>query len=319
MTDFNAVIEKTCEGWSEEEKLIIESELTNATNSTLCLDPSPAVAILSNNLQHQRNIFNTSPLRKSTERFTLVNRKRKLEAVSPSPGLELHDFIMKKRLKSAKETPNSLSKSKSPRMVLPAPSLESCPLQILDHIDIKEFQQFEWPTVIEDSSPELIEEHILDTDRQCERDQTKTYHLHIKLSIFQRPFNSEYLGELYLDVDYIKGETKGSSSRFTLGSRSYVDKFIRQFKDMLTKKGRKNMTIKRVLAEPKPIDKAVKAAQKAQVICFTLIQQKLSKLNIKLFTWYVHFDSFELVTSFSNIKTFIDLTLQFINKNSFLL
>lgn len=275
MTDFNAVIEKTCEGWSEEEKLIIESELTNATNSTLCLDPSPTVAILSNNLQHQRNIFSTSPLRKSTERFSLVNRKRKLEAVSPSPGLELHDFIMKKRLKSAKETPNSLSKSKSPRMVLPAPSLESCPLKILDHIDIKEFKQYEWPTAIEDSSPDLIEEYILDTDRQCERDQTKTYHLHIKLSIFQRPFNSEYLGELYLDVDYIKGETKGSSSRFTLGSRSYVDKFIGQFTDMLTKKGRKSMKIvKRVLAKPKHIDKAVEAAQKAQVICFNVYSTK---------------------------------------------
>lgn len=253
---------------------MVESELTNATNATLCLDPNPSVSILINRIHHQRNLFNTHGLRKCAQRFALVSRKRKLETVSPNPGLELHDFIMKKRLKSTKSTSNSLSKLKAPRMVLPAPSLDTKrPLALPDNVNTSKFRYYPGPRDTKNCMPHLIEEYILDTDRQCERDLTKIYHLHIKLSILQRPFNSEYLGELYLDVDYKEGKTNGASSRFILGSRSYVDKFIWQFTDMLTKNGRKSMQIiKRVPGQdpryiriPGMIDKAVEAAQQAQV------------------------------------------------------
>lgn len=261
---------------NDDDKLELESELTNATSPVLCLDPTPSVCIVNNKIHHQRNLFNTAGLRKRAQRFSLVTRKRKLETQSPNPGMELHDFILKKRLRSTKNSSNSLSKMKSPRMVLPAPTLDTKkPLAVPDNVNTSKFRSYIGPRETKNCMPHLIEEYILDTDRQCERDPKKLYHLHIKLSILQRPFNSEYLGELYLDVDYEEGKNNGASSRFTLGSRSYVDKFIRQFTDMLTKKGRKSMNImKRVPGqEPRYIcipgmierDKAVEAAQQAQV------------------------------------------------------
>lgn len=273
----NLIMDKTEQEWTDEEKLHLESELTLATNPTLCLDPTPSISIINSIVHHQRYIFNTEPLKKCAHRFALVNRKRKLEEnfLLQNSAHDPHAFILRKKPRPTKST-NSLSKMKSPRMVLPAPTLETKKaLNFPDAVNTSKFRCYAGPRETRNCMPHLIEEYILDTDRQCERDPTKIYKLHIKLSILQRPFNSEYLGELYLDVDYEEGKNNGASSRFTLGSRSYVDKFIRQFTDMLTKKGRKSMKIMKRVAgqEPKFIcipgmiekDKAVDSTQQTQV------------------------------------------------------
>lgn len=272
----NVIIDKTGQEWSEEDKMELESELTLATNPVLCLDPTPSVSIMNSIVNHQRYIFNTEPLKKCAQRFSLINRKRKLETISQNNSTDLHDFILKKKQKL--KSSNTLSKQKAPRMVLPAPCLETKkPLTLPDvnSVNTSKFRSYKIPRETRNCMPHLIEEYILDTDRQCEKDAKKMYHLHIKLSILQRPFNSEYLGELYLDVDYEEGKNNGASSRFTLGSRSYVDKFIRQFTDMLTKKGRKSMNIIKQVPGQKPRyicisgmiekDKTVEPAQQTQV------------------------------------------------------
>lgn len=67
---------------------------------------------------------------------------------------------------------------------------------------------YERPRETKDCLPQLIEEYILET----ERGQGRVYH--IKLSILQRPSNSEYLGELYVDRDHREGERNGSACRY---------------------------------------------------------------------------------------------------------
>lgn len=266
----NLIMEKTGQEWDEQEKLELESELVLSTNPTLCLDPAPSVSIVNNIINHQRQMFNTSSLRRCAERFTLVSRKRRIEAMSsPQPT----DFILRKKQRLMTSKLNS--KVKVPRMNLPAPNLEiKRELSLPEKINTEKFRCFPAPRESRSCMPLLIEEYILDTDRQCERDPSKILKLHIQLSILQRPIDSEFLGELYLDVDYKAGVNNGASSRFTLGSRSYVDKFIRQFTDMLTKKGRKSMKIvKRVAGqEPKYIcipgftekDKTIETRQQQQ-------------------------------------------------------
>lgn len=66
---------------------------------------------------------------------------------------------------------------------------------------------YEPPRESKDCLPHLIEKYILET----ERGQNRIYH--ITLSILQRPSNSEYLGELYVDIDYREGDKKGASCR----------------------------------------------------------------------------------------------------------
>lgn len=66
---------------------------------------------------------------------------------------------------------------------------------------------YERPRETKDCLPQVIEEYILETGgNQGEID-------HIKLSILQRPSNSEYLGELYMDKNHREGEKNGSACR----------------------------------------------------------------------------------------------------------
>ncbi len=63
-------------------------------------------------------------------------------------------------------------------------------------------------------TPHVVEEYVLET---AERGSQRVYHT--KLTIFQRASNEEYLGELYVERDFKEKDNKGSTCRFTLGTR----------------------------------------------------------------------------------------------------
>ena len=50
--------------WTQETKLLLESQLLLATEGPLCLDPSIEVAQVANQLQFNKNKFNTRGIRR---------------------------------------------------------------------------------------------------------------------------------------------------------------------------------------------------------------------------------------------------------------
>jgi hypothetical protein len=58
--------------WNAEDRLALESQLVLATQGPLCLDPSPAVSIVSNHMQYHRHALNTQPLRHCAKKFSQV-------------------------------------------------------------------------------------------------------------------------------------------------------------------------------------------------------------------------------------------------------
>lgn len=62
--------------WSAEDRLALESQLVLATQGPLCLDPSPAISIVSNHMQYHRRALNTEPLRRCAKKFSQVMRLR---------------------------------------------------------------------------------------------------------------------------------------------------------------------------------------------------------------------------------------------------
>jgi hypothetical protein len=58
--------------WNAEDRLVLESQLVLATQGPLCLDPSPAVSIVSNHMQYHRRALNTGPLRRCAKKFSQV-------------------------------------------------------------------------------------------------------------------------------------------------------------------------------------------------------------------------------------------------------
>uniref|UniRef100_A0A182TWE9 Spt20-like SEP domain-containing protein n=1 Tax=Anopheles melas TaxID=34690 RepID=A0A182TWE9_9DIPT len=222
----------TAEGeWSAEDKLALESHLVLATAEPLCLDPNPAVGMMAINQQHRRQLLNTAPIRRQAKKFSqvAVNRKRKTDQFTHNFGLELSDFMNKYRARpprqqSIRRGVVSFTLPKKPSEVVPTvnlPNLELPELASPSEVNVEKYaRKYEAPKESRDCIPQLIEEYILETDRVVNRGDTRVYH--IKLSIFQRPSNSEYLGELYVDRDYRENERNGEACQFSLGTRAHA-------------------------------------------------------------------------------------------------
>ena len=103
--------------WTQEERDSLESQLLLATSDPLCLNPDPAVGLIFNKLQFQKQKLNRSCLRKAARKYGQVarNRRRLFSAMAAPPELFLHDFL-KGRGEERKATPAvnlRISKSKA--------------------------------------------------------------------------------------------------------------------------------------------------------------------------------------------------------------
>lgn len=246
----------TSEGdWSIEDKLALESQLVLATSQPLCLDPSPDVGILAINQQHRRNLLNTPSIRRQAKKFSQVsiNRKRKLDQFTHHFGLELHDFMSKYRQKPKssgtihgvgqqaatrlpKKSTDVIQPIRTPNLDLPQN------LAIPEEVNVERYAKaFERPRETKDCNPILIEQFILETDRG----EKQIYH--IQLSLYQRPSNYEFLGELYVDKNHREGERNGEACQFSLGSRAHANRYIQQFTEIFTEEGRKSVKITHII------------------------------------------------------------------------
>lgn len=245
MTDINVIVNEKVD-WGLEEKQQLESQMILANNPHLCLDPNNSLSKLTSSINHNRQLLNTHRLRRTARKFSqvTVNRKRKLDQFTYRPGLELYDFVTRLRNKPKTVGPSNAKVTKKlqdeikpivvPNLDVPILSPPSQP------VVIKEFKAYKRPRETSDCLPQLIEEYVLETDMPSkEKDRPRVYH--IKLSILQRPSNSEYLGELYLDRDHKKGERNGVACRFSLGSRAHATRYIQQFTEIFTEGGRKSV------------------------------------------------------------------------------
>ncbi|XP_025829739.1 transcription factor SPT20 homolog isoform X2 [Agrilus planipennis] len=293
LADINLIMEQHVD-WGSEEKLHLESQILLATNPSLCVESNPAVASIQAKVNHCRQLLNTHRLRRTARKFSqdTVNRKRKLDQFTHRPGLELFNYITRLRAKSK----NALVASKHLAKKMPEDTFKPIPVPSLSApniappsqgVHINEFKAYQRPKETSDCSPQLIEEYVLETDMPSkEKGKSRVYH--IKLSILQRPSNSEYLGELYLDRDHKKDERNGVACRFSLGSRAHANRYIQQFTEIFTEGGRKSVRIKYGLSPGLKERVALVQAQAAQLQAaqqaaqVNLAQQHLAQLNQNL-------------------------------------
>ncbi|XP_044256126.1 uncharacterized protein LOC123006037 isoform X1 [Tribolium madens] len=246
LADINNLVDDKVD-LGNEERQQLESQILLANKPSLCLDPDNSISSTQSRINHNRQMWNTHRFRHEARKFSqvTVNRKRKLDQFTQRPGLELYDFLTRAKTKS--KTGNSVSKSnKKPQnemKPIPVPNLDPPPIGPPSQgVFINEFKTYQRPKETSDCLPQLIEEYVLETNMPSkEKGKQRVYH--IKLSILQRPSNSEYLGELYLDRDHKKNERNGVACRFSLGSRANANRYIHQFTEIFTESGRKSVRI----------------------------------------------------------------------------
>lgn len=274
-------LNQTTSTCAPEDKLALESQMVLATAEPLCLDPDPNIGRHAINSQHERQLFNTHELRRQMKKFTQIsiNRKRKLDQFTHHYGLELCDYLTRLRTRprtglvstAAASAANTTTTNGSVNPLVSATMLTSFASKVpkrpkdvirpirpprLDYpanlkvpdqlISVEKYAKTnERPRETTDCQPQLIEEYILETERDDNEGRRVVYH--IKLSIFQRPSNSEYLGELYVDRDYREGIRNGESCRFPLGTRVHANRYIQQFTEIFTEEGRKAVKITHIV------------------------------------------------------------------------
>ncbi|GBP65516.1 Transcription factor SPT20 homolog [Eumeta japonica] len=243
-------------GWAGEERAAFEAALVLATSPPLCLDPRPAVGVLATRLHNSPRLLNTPRIRRQARKFSqvAVNRKRKLDQFTHHHGLELLELIHRQRAKNSRQTvPHARLTSKYPKKPpevfkpVEPPKMEPLPLALPSEpaAPLKLARAYERPRSSPDCQAQLVEEYILETEKTSPHAGAGCFH--IKLSILQRPSDQEFLGELYVDRDYVEGERNGAACRFTLGSRVQANKYIQQFTEIFTEEGRKSVKIKHIV------------------------------------------------------------------------
>ncbi|XP_057656599.1 transcription factor SPT20 homolog isoform X2 [Diorhabda carinulata] len=246
MADIHNIMEEKPE-WSNEEKEQLESQLLMANSPGLCLDPDHTIGEEVTEVYNRRKMWNTYKFRRMAKKFSqvTVNRKRKLDQFTYRPGLEFYEFLTRTRNKTKSNANSSITSKITGTNIkkdIPVPNLDSPILTPPQEINITEFKPYQRPKETNDCMPQLIEEYILETDMPSkEKGSPRVYH--IKLSILQRPSDSEYLGELYLDRDHKKNEQNGVACMFSLGSRMNANRYIHQFTEIFTESGRKSVRI----------------------------------------------------------------------------
>lgn len=243
--------------WTAEEKLQLESQILMANTPNLCLSPDSKLSEIETTLNHNRQIWNTHSIRKMARQYfsVTVNHKRKLDQCTYIHGLELYNYLQKEKKKDKTAyrrpheeiTPISVPNLDAPLLSPPTGG-----------VNIPQFKAYQKPKETSDCLPQLIEEYILETDIPLKEGKKRLYH--IKLSILQRPSNSEYLGELYLEWDHKQNEQNGVACRFSLGSKAHANQYIQQFTDIFTENGRKRVKIKYRLG-PKVASTHMQSAQ----------------------------------------------------------
>nr|XP_058906219.1 transcription factor SPT20 homolog [Kogia breviceps] len=87
--------------WTQEDKLLLESQLILATAEPLCLDPCVSVVCTENRLLYNRQKLNTLPMKRSFKRYSMASLNRQQEPSCPPPP-ELRDPTSCKKLRESK-------------------------------------------------------------------------------------------------------------------------------------------------------------------------------------------------------------------------
>lgn len=241
------IIARDKRDWGKEEKALLESLILKARTPKLCLELDDSLCEKQSRISHNRHLFNTRRLSRVSKQYS-INVKKKQDHYTNKYGLELFNYIVWNKLKTAQSsgtTSMKIAKKLHEEIKpIPVPNLD-VPLLTppSGDINITQFKAYQRPEVTSDSLPQLVEEYVLETDIPLNKGNKRLYH--IKLSILQRPSNSEYLGELYLEWDHKQNtEQNGVACRFSLGSKAHANKYIQQFTDIFTDNFRKRVKIK---------------------------------------------------------------------------
>uniref|UniRef100_A0A452VIS3 SPT20 homolog, SAGA complex component n=1 Tax=Ursus maritimus TaxID=29073 RepID=A0A452VIS3_URSMA len=181
--------------WTQEDKLLLESQLILATAEPLCLDPSIAVTCTANRLLYNKQKMNTRPMKRCFKRYSRssLNRQQDLSHCPPPPQLKLLDFLQKRKERKAGQH-YDLKISKAGNCV-DMWKRSPCNLAIPSEVDVEKYAKVEKSIKSDDSQPTVWPAHDVKDDYVFECEAGNQYQK-TKLTILQSLGDPLYYGKI---------------------------------------------------------------------------------------------------------------------------
>ncbi|NWV38667.1 SP20H factor, partial [Grantiella picta] len=218
--------------WTQEDKLLLESQLILATAEPLCLDPSIAVTCTTNRLLYNKQKMNTRPMKRCFKRYSRssLNRQQEVAHYSTPPQLRLLDYLQKrKERKAAQQYDLKISKAGN---CVDMWKQNPCYLTAPSEVDVEKYAKVEKSIKSDDSQPTVWPAHEMKDDYvfECEvgNQLQKT-----KLTIFQSLGNPLYYGK----IQTLKGDEENDNlltpSQFLIGSKTDAERVVNQNQELV--------------------------------------------------------------------------------------
>ncbi|XP_043333457.1 transcription factor SPT20 homolog isoform X8 [Cervus elaphus] len=227
--------------WTQEDKLLLESQLILATAEPLCLDPSIAVACTANRLLYNRQKMNTRPMKRCFKRYSRssLNRQQDLSHCPPPPQLKLLDFLQKRKERKAGQH-YDLKISKAGNCV-DMWKRSPCNLAVPSEVDVEKYAKVEKSIKSDDSQPTVWPAHDVKDDYIFECEAGYQYQK-TKLTILQSLGDPLYYGKIQPCKEDEESDSPMSPSHFStddhsnwfvIGSKTDAERVVNQYQELV--------------------------------------------------------------------------------------
>nr|XP_019592066.1 PREDICTED: transcription factor SPT20 homolog isoform X7 [Rhinolophus sinicus] len=228
--------------WTQEDKLLLESQLILATAEPLCLDPSIAVTCTANRLLYNKQKMNTRPMKRCFKRYSRssLNRQQDLSHCPPPPQLKLLDFLQKRKERKAGQH-YDLKISKAGNCVVDMWKRSPCNLAMPSEVDVEKYAKVEKSIKSDDSQPTVWPAHDVKDDYVFESEAGNQYQK-TKLTILQSLGDPLYYGKIQPCKEDEESESQMSPSHsstddhsnwFIIGSKTDAERVVNQYQELV--------------------------------------------------------------------------------------
>ncbi|XP_030419419.1 transcription factor SPT20 homolog isoform X7 [Gopherus evgoodei] len=218
--------------WTQEDKLLLESQLILATAEPLCLDPSVAVTCTTNRLLYNKQKMNTRPMKRCFKRYSRssLNRQQDVAHYPTPPQLRILDYLQKrKERKGAQQYDLKISKAGN---CVDMWKQNPCYLTAPSEVDVEKYAKVEKSVKPDDSQPTVWPAHEIRDDYvfECEvgNQLQKT-----KLTIFQSLGNPLYYGKIQTFKGSEENDSPVTPSQFLIGSKTDAERVVNQYQELV--------------------------------------------------------------------------------------
>uniref|UniRef100_H0WLE5 SPT20 homolog, SAGA complex component n=1 Tax=Otolemur garnettii TaxID=30611 RepID=H0WLE5_OTOGA len=227
--------------WTQEDKLVLESQLILATAEPLCLDPSIAVTCTANRLLYNKQKMNTRPMKRCFKRYSRssLNRQQDLSQCPPPPQLRLLDFLEKRKERKAGQH-YDLKISKAGNCV-DMWKRSPCNLAMPSEVDVEKYAKVEKSIKSDDSQPTVWPAHDVKDDYVFESEAGNQYQK-TKLTILQSLGDPLYYGKIQpckadeesdSQMSPSPSSTDDHSNWFIIGSKTDAERVVNQYQELV--------------------------------------------------------------------------------------